>query len=219
MKKNKSESTQPDDILDKDTNKQATDDKAQEQAAVQPKSEPTLEEKLALAEAEIHSWKNKYAMVFADMDNLRKSQDKSYMEALRYRAEGFIDKLLPALDAFHIALRNPVDDPKLKNYLVGFDYIYKQIQQALDSEGVREIAVKVEDPFDVQTMHALETEVRDGPPNRVIKILSPGYRLHERVIKQALVVVSKVAETFPKDAKPNNQPNPNSDPQNGNQAA
>jgi molecular chaperone GrpE len=219
MKKNKPESTQPDDTLEKETNKQATDGKAQDQEAGQPKAEPSLEEKLVLAEAEIHNWKNKYAMVFADMDNLRKSQDKSFMEALRYRAEGFIDKLIPALDAFHIALRTPVDDPKLKNYLVGFDYIYKQIQQALDGEGVREIVVKIEDPFDVQTMHALETEVRDGPPNRVIKVLSPGYRLHERVIKQALVIVSKVAETNPKETKSSDQSTATSDPHNGNQAA
>ncbi|MBM3909860.1 MAG: nucleotide exchange factor GrpE, partial [Firmicutes bacterium] len=76
----------------------------------------TIEEKLQAAEAEIYNWKNKYAMMFADMDNLRKSQDKAFSEAIRYRAEGFIDKLLPALESFHIAIKNPVDDPKLKNY-------------------------------------------------------------------------------------------------------
>jgi molecular chaperone GrpE len=164
------------------------------------KKEVTAEEKLLVAEKEIYELKNKYAMVFADMDNLRKSQDKSFAEALRYRAEGFVDKLLPALDAFHIALKNPVDDPKVKNYLIGFDYIYKQIQQALEDEGVREIAIKLQDVFDVQTMHALESEVSEGPPNRVLRILSSGYRLHDRVVKQALVIVSKVAEVKSKEA-------------------
>jgi molecular chaperone GrpE len=190
MKKNKPEAT--------NLEPENGEVKTEANPSASAKSEPTLEEKLMAAELDIQNWKNKYAMVFADMDNLRKSQDKAYMESLRYRAEGFIDKLLPALDAFHIALKSPVDDPKLKNYLIGFDYIYKQIQQALESEGLKEIPIKLHDAFDVSTMHALEAEVSDGPPNRVIKILSGGYKLHDRIVKQALVVVSKVAEPIPK---------------------
>lgn len=167
--------------------------------------ELTVEEKLQAAEAEIYALKNKYAMVFADMDNLRKSQDKSFSEALRYRAEGFIDKLLPALESFHIALKNPVDDPKLKNYLIGFEYIYNQINQALADEGVKEIPVKVHDAFDVMTMHALESEVHEGPPNRVLKILSPGFKLHDRVVKQTLVIVSKEPEKKQQSDTPNDK--------------
>jgi molecular chaperone GrpE len=171
----------------------------------------TIEEKLQAAEAEIYNWKNKYAMMFADMDNLRKSQDKAFSEAIRYRAEGFIDKLLPALESFHIALKTPVDDPKLKNYLIGFEYIYNQLNQALIEEGVKEIPVKINDAFDVMTMHALETEVSEGPPNRVLKILSPGFKLHDRVVKQVLVIVSKQADKKNSEA--------NLSQENGKQAA
>jgi molecular chaperone GrpE len=192
--------------LEKDLN-QSSEQKEQDKAS-QDKKPISLEEKLIAAEAEIYSWKNKYAMMFADMDNLRKNQDKSFSEALRYRAEGFIDRLLPALESFHIALKNPVDDPKVKNYLVGFEYIYNQISQALADEGVNEIPVKINDPFDVKTMHAIEAEVSEGPPNRVLKILSPGFKLHDRVFKQILVIVSKQAEkksqeVDQKDAKDN----------------
>jgi molecular chaperone GrpE len=196
MKKNKPEPETPENDVPANENPQA-----EQPSQTSAKTEPTLEEKLMAAELEIQALKNKYVMVFADMDNLRKSQDKTFMEAMRYRAEGFIDKLVPALDAFHIALKSPVDDPKLKNYLIGFDYIYKQIQQALESEGVREIPIKINDLFDVNTMHALEAEVSDSPPNRVLRILSGGYKLHDRIVKQALVIVSKVAETIPKPAK------------------
>jgi len=171
----------------------------------------TIEEKLQAAEAEIYNWKNKYAMMFADMDNLRKSQDKAFSEAIRYRAEGFIDKLLPALESFHIALKNPVDEPKLKNYLIGFEYIYNQLNQALIEEGVKEIPIKINDAFDVMTMHALETEVSEGPPNRVLKILSPGFKLHDRVVKQVLVIVSKQADKKNSEA--------NLSQENGKQAA
>lgn len=163
---------------------------------------PTLEEKLIAAEAEIYNWKNKYALMFADMDNLRKNQDKAFADALRYRAEGFVEKLIPALESFHIALKNPVDDPKLKNYLIGFEYIYNQLQQVLDEEGLKKIPINLNDPFDVMTMHALDTEVSEGPPDRVLKILSPGFKLHDRVIKQTFVIVSKAkAEEKPVDIK------------------
>ena len=192
--------------LEKDLN-HSSEQKEQDKPS-QDKKHISLEEKLIAAEAEIYSWKNKYAMMFADMDNLRKNQDKSFSEALRYRAEGFIDRLLPALESFHIALKNPVDDPKVKNYLVGFEYIYNQISQALADEGVNEIPVKINDPFDVKTMHAIEAEVSEGPPNRVLKILSPGFKLHDRVFKQIFVIVSKQAEkksqeVDQKDAKDN----------------
>ena len=182
------------------------------------KKDSTPEEKIALLEAEIYQWKNKYAMMFADMDNLRKSQDKSFSEALRYRSEGFIDKLIPALESFHIALKNPVDDPKVKNYLVGFDYIYKQIQQALEDEGVKEIVVNINDPFEVNTMHALESEVSEGKPNRVLKILSPGYKLHDRVVKQVLVIVSKLAAAPSKETTSENAGEEKKE-KDGNQAA
>lgn len=205
----KQDKTKPEETIDNPTT-----DKPLEET---PKTPPTLEEKLLAAEQEIYQWKNKYALMFADMDNLRKNQDKSFSEALRYRAEGFVEKLFPALESFHIALKNPVDDPKVKNYLIGFEYIYNQIQQALEDEGVKTITVKVNDPFDVMTMHALEAEVSEGPPNRVVKVLSPGFKLHDRVVKQSLVIVSKAKEPEAKkesepeakavDAKPNESDN------------
>lgn len=197
--------------LEKDSN-QSSEKKGQD-SIDQEKKIVSLEEKLHAAEAEIYNWKNKYAMMFADMDNLRKNQDKTFSEAIKYRAEGFIDKLLPALESFHIALKNPVDDLKVKNYLVGFEYIYNQISQALEEEGVKVIPVKVNDAFDVMTMHALESEVSEGPPNRVLKILSPGFKLHDRVVKQILVIVSKQAD------KKSQEPNQRNAKENGEKAA
>jgi hypothetical protein len=58
-------------------------------------------------------------------------------------------------------------------------------------------------------MHAIESEVKEGPPNRVIRILSSGYRLHDRVVKQALVIVSKEAEVKPKESQPSLDANKN----------
>ena len=74
------------------------------------KKNPTeeLEEKLKHAEEEAFNWKNKYYMELADVQNLRKSLEEDHRNALRYRSEGFLENLLPALDGFYLALSSPV---------------------------------------------------------------------------------------------------------------
>jgi molecular chaperone GrpE len=152
---------------------------------------PTLEMLLEQAKLEIEEWKNKYALAFADLDNQRKAQEKSYQEALKYRAEGFIEKLMPALDAFHLALGNKPKEDILKNYLQGFEYIYNQIKSAIESEGVTEVPIKIGDAFDPLMMHALDTKDDEGPENKVLTVFSKAYRLRDRLIRPAMVIVSK----------------------------
>ena len=65
--------------LEKDVNK-TPESKEPEKPSSEAKT-LSLEEKLQAAEKEIYNWKNKYAMMFADMDNLRKSQEKPSSEA------------------------------------------------------------------------------------------------------------------------------------------
>ncbi len=152
---------------------------------------PTTEALLEKAKLEIEEWKNKYALAYANLDNQRKAQEKSYSEALKYRAEGFIEKLMPALDAFHLALGNKPKEDVLKNYLVGFEYIYNQIKSALESEGVTEVPIKIGDAFDASTMHAVDTKEDESSDNKVLAIFSKAYRLKDRFIRPAMVVVSK----------------------------
>jgi len=152
---------------------------------------PTIEVLLEKAKLEIEEWKNKYALAYANLDNQRKAQEKSYTEALKYRAEGFIEKLMPALDAFHLALGNQPKEDVLKNYLVGFEYIYNQIKSALESEGVTEVPIKIGDTFDATKMHAVDTKEDESTDNKVLAIFSKAYRLKDRFIRPAMVVVSK----------------------------
>jgi len=153
-----------------------------------------LEDELAKAKADAEHWKNEYYRAYADTQNLRKNLEKDHLEAMRYRGVGFIEELLPVLDSFHAVLNNEVDDPKLKNYLIGFQYIYRNMVSALENEGVKEIAPHVGDEFDPKTMNAVEAvEVEEGA-NKIIKVVSNGYQLHDRIIRPVNVVVSKLKE-------------------------
>lgn len=165
-----------------------------------------LQEELEKAKADSAQWKNEYYRAYADMQNLRKSLEDEKREALRYRAAGFLENLLPALDGFHMALNGEVTDPVLKNYLMGFTYIYNNIKQVLEAEGVSEIEPKVGDDYDMNTMHAVEAVESDLEPNKVVKVLAKGYKLHDRLIRPVMVSVSKKKEEAKAEQEENNMP-------------
>ena len=149
-----------------------------------------LEEEKEKAKADAEHWKNEYFRAYADTQNLRKQLEKDHMSAMKYRAEGFVDELLPVLDSFFAVLKNEPTDPNLKNYLIGFQYIYRNLTAALENEGVTEIAPKVGDKFSPDTMQAVETVESDGEENVVMDVHVKGYKLHDRLIRPANVTVS-----------------------------
>ena len=73
----------------------------------------------------------------------RKSLEKEHSDIIKYRAMGFIEDLLPVLDSFHMALANEPTSQELKNYLVGFQFVYRNLVNVLENEGVKEIAPKI----------------------------------------------------------------------------
>ncbi len=160
-------------------------------------------EELAKTKADRDHWKNEYYKAYADTQNLRRSLEAEQRNIIRYRAEGFLDGLLPALDAFHMALDAPAPTKEAANYQIGFTYIYNQIIQALASEGLSELTPKPGDAFDPSYMNALEAiETDEVPPGQVVKVLSKGYKLHDRLIRAAMVTVSKAKA----EPKPEEQP-------------
>ena len=149
-----------------------------------------VEEEKEKAKADAEHWKNEYFRAYADTQNLRKQLEKDHMSAMKYRAEGFIDELLPVLDSFYAVLKNEPTDPNLKNYLIGFQYIYRNLVAALENEGVTEIAPKVGDKFSPDTMQAVDTKESEGDENIVLDVQFKGYKLHDRLIRPANVTVS-----------------------------
>jgi molecular chaperone GrpE len=155
-----------------------------------PNEGAKLEEELKKAQEEAAKWKNSYYMELADTQNLRKSLEEDHREALRYRSVGFLENLLPALDSFYIALEAKPNSEEAKNYQQGFSYIYNQIQATLKNEGVVEILPKIGDAFDPSYMHAVEVKEGDEE-GKVLQVYSKGYKLHDRLIRPVMVLVSK----------------------------
>ncbi len=150
-----------------------------------------LEEQLAKLKADSEHWKNEYYRAYADTQNLRKSLEKEHSDIIKYRAMGFIEDLLPVLDGFHMALANEPTSQELKNYLVGFQFVYRNLVNVLENEGVKEISPNIGDKFSDKTMNAVDVTVQEGEENLVTKVYAKGYELHGRLIRPAQVSVSK----------------------------
>ncbi len=99
--------------------------------------------------------------------------------------------MLQVLDAFDMAFKQEAANEVVKNYLVGFQYVYKQLVNILTDEGIVEIEPKIGDKFDESTMHAVDTVEDDGEENIVKKVNLKGYKLYEHLIRPAMVVVTK----------------------------
>ncbi len=148
-----------------------------------------LTEELEKAKADVEHWKNEYYRAYADTKNLRNSLERDHKEAIKYRALGFIEDLLPILDSFHMALGNEPTEPALKNYLTGFQFIYKNLVNVLQNEGISEIVPEIEKDFNPATMQAVDS-VEAEEAGKVTKVYGKGYKLHDRLIRPAMVQVS-----------------------------
>ena len=136
------------------------ENKAQENK--ESKKENKAKEQIEKLSSDLEHWKNEYYRAYADMKNLRDSIEKDHREAIKYRAEGFIENLLPILDGFHMALQCKASSQEMQNFLTGFEFIYRNMVSVLENEGVTEISPKVDDEFDPNTMSAIETKFDEG---------------------------------------------------------
>ena len=150
-----------------------------------------LEDELAKLKVDVDHWKNEYYRAYADTKNLRNNLEKEHSDIIKYRAMGFIEDLLPVLDSFHMALANEPTSQELKNYLVGFQFVYRNLVSVLENEGVKEIAPNIGDKFSDKTLNAVDVTEQEGEENIITKVYAKGYELHGRLIRPAQVSVSK----------------------------
>lgn len=176
--------------LDKKTKKEDKKEK-------KDKFKKALEEKDAEIEKIIEEkevYKDKYYRCIADLDNQRKQYEKEYRQTLKYASQNLAEKLIPSFEMFSMVIEMADKlPPEVMAYVQGFDMIYKQMVQALESEGVCEIACKVGDEFDHNLHSAMEMqEVEDKAlVNKITKVIRKGYKIHDRLIKPATVIVGK----------------------------
>lgn len=152
---------------------------------------PSLEELLREAELKAVEHHDAWLRAKAETENLRRRAQEDIAKAHKYAAEKFATEMLPVKDSLEAALAT--ENATAENLRSGVDLTLKQLVAAFEKSGLAEINPFGEkfDPHKHQAISALEDE---GEPNRVLNVLQKGYGLNDRVIRPALVIVSKVKD-------------------------
>jgi molecular chaperone GrpE len=156
--------------------------------------EPVAGEVHAATVAQLAEMKDKFLRAQADWDNSRKRIMREKEDAIRYAAEGFLEKLLPVLDNFEMGMQAAKTATDAKAIAQGLEMVLAQFQQVLRDSGVETIDA-VGQPFDPHRHEALgHTESDDHPEGQVLTQLRKGYKLKDRLLRAASVFVAKPVE-------------------------
>lgn len=129
----------------------------------------------------------------ADFDNFKKRAAREKIESAQYASFSLIQKLLPVLDNFEMALTaaQTAQGDKLASLQSGVQMIQQQFKSALAETGLEEIDATGK-PFDPNFHEAIsQQESADAPEGNVLQQLRKGYKLKERLLRPATVIVAK----------------------------
>jgi molecular chaperone GrpE len=156
-------------------------------------AEPRTLSGLAEMEAELNKYKDAALRAAADLDNYRKRVSREREESIKYANAAFLERLIPVLDNFELGLQAARNAPEAAAIVDGLTMVYKQLQDFLANSGVETIDATGQ-TFDPNLHEALaQEESHEIPEGKVIRQVRRGYRLRDRLLRPANVVVSKGA--------------------------
>jgi molecular chaperone GrpE len=165
-----------------------------------------IQEELQNLQREISHFKELYLRKLADFDNYRKRQEREMVEFRRYANAELMRDCLPVLDNLERALAAPGGvESGLRE---GVELVLKQFRDVLDRHGLAEVD-PIDQPFDPSLHEAIQRyEVSGVQEATVVQVLQKGYRLGERLIRPALVIVAVpgagVAQSEPEKTREGN---------------
>lgn len=144
---------------------------------------------LAEAQAELERQKEAALHVRADMENQRKRQERELDKSRRFALEKILADLLPVVDSLDASLGS--DQASLEQLREGASLILKMMHKVINDHGLKEIN-PLNQPFDPELHQAMSLQPSaEVAPDTVVQVFQKGYLLHERLLRPALVVVSK----------------------------
>ena len=132
----------------------------------------------------------------ADYDNYKKRSAREKQDATKYANESLLQKLIPVVDNFEAALAaSNTTNASSESLQTGVNMIYTQLKSALADAGLEEIDANSQ-PFDPNFHEAVsQKETSDVPEGHVVQQLRKGYKLRDRLIRPATVIVAKKPAT------------------------
>ena len=160
-----------------------------EPATVTPEQLKELKERAAKAE---EHW-DRLLRTTADFDNFKKRAAREKQEAIKFANENLLQKLIPVLDSLDMGLAATQAAPAEsgQSLQAGVSMISQQLKNALAEAGLEEVDATGK-PFDPNLHEAVsQRETTEAPEGQVIQQLRKGYKLRDRLLRPATVVLAK----------------------------
>ena len=181
------ESTEP---LTEESVQEVQEDEAS--LASPEKSADSLEAQLEDAQAKASENWDHYLRAKAEMDNLRRRNTKDVESAHKYGTEKLVNELLPVFDSMGMGLA--IEDASAESLREGMEMTMNMLKKMMGNIGIEEID-PLNEKFDADKHQAMTMQPSaDVEPNTVIAVMQKGYALNGRLIRPAMVMVSKAVE-------------------------
>ncbi len=159
-------------------------------------SEPEVHELLEDARAKADEHWDQLLRAQAELENMRRRVQRDVSNAHKFAIEKFVQELLPVKDSLEMALL--AAEPAASEgegadtgHREGIELTLKMLTAALEKSGLSEVN-PLDQPFDPEFHQAMSmSETADKAPNTVLAVMQKGYLLHDRLVRPAMVVVSR----------------------------
>ena len=171
----------------------------EEQVSEEPKdqeeTEISPEELIEKLNEEITSLKDQRLRAIAELENFRKRAEKDQSDALKYGISNFAKEIINIRDNIERAQSSISDEAKnneaIKSVIEGIDLIAQSVVSTFEKIGIKKIE-SLNEKFDHNLHQAMmEIENEELEPGTIVQELIPGYTLHDRLLRPAMVGVSK----------------------------
>jgi molecular chaperone GrpE len=157
--------------------------------------EPSPETRVTELEAELAEYKDRLLRSLAEIENVRRRAQREREDASKYAIAGFAKDLLSAADNLRRALESlpesEAKDERTRSLLAGVAATERELLGVFERHGIKRIDPQGE-VFDHNVHQAIfEAERPDQPSGSVVEVLQPGYVLHDRLLRPAMVGVAK----------------------------
>ena len=178
-----------------DLNDDANETSYEEEAAgIQPGDDSNVQQQDPVAKIEEEKLQLKDTLLrkVAEFENYKKRTESEMSSFFKYASEKIIKDLIPVYDDLSRSI-DSVNKGETKDFDTlkkGIELIHSKFKKVLEDEGLKEIDV-LGKPFDVEISDALmQVPSKDAKPNTVLEVVEKGYRLKDKVVKHAKVLVS-----------------------------
>ncbi|MCW8830710.1 MAG: nucleotide exchange factor GrpE [Gammaproteobacteria bacterium] len=163
---------------------------AEEESLVQ--AEDDLIEQLNQAKSKAEENWDLLLRTKAEMENLRRRTQKDLENAHKFGIEKFVTELLPIMDSMELGLA--VEEASVESLREGMTLTVNMVSQMFEKFNI-EVVDPINEKFDPELHQAMSAQPTDEvEPNTILAVMQKGYRLNGRLVRPAMVMVSKAAE-------------------------